>query len=118
MYSKRKVNEIILRTTDTSDLSGNMAAEQEDQGTSKRSFFLWTDEETSLLLKIMMDYKASKLDIGEDWETVRSKYDDILKIFIAAYPAEQCKEFPNSARKDQFSQEKIKTKINKLKNGF
>ena len=44
---------------------------------SKKIQFSWTEEETALLLKIVLDYKVSKLAGGQDWETVRTKYEDI-----------------------------------------
>ena len=50
--------------------------------------FSWTEEETALLLKVVADYKVSKLSGGQDWETVRTKYDDITSRFQASYPVE------------------------------
>ena len=34
-----------------------------------------------LLLKVVLDYKTAKLAGGHDWETVRTKYDEILSTF-------------------------------------
>ncbi len=34
---------------------------------SKKVQFSWTEEETALLLKVVLDYKVSKLAGGQDW---------------------------------------------------
>ena len=39
--------------------------------------FTWTDEETALLLRVVMEYKIYKMEGGSDWETVKQKYEDI-----------------------------------------
>ena len=46
-----------------------------------RQKLLWSDEEISLLLHVFIDYKAGKAGEGVDWETVRSKYEDVTKCF-------------------------------------
>ena len=38
---------------------------------------------------ITLQYKFLKLADGEYWETIRSKYEDISKNFIAAYSNEE-----------------------------
>ena len=35
--------------------------------------FNWTDDEWSLLLKVIIDYKAYQASNGKDWETVHWK---------------------------------------------
>ena len=42
--------------------------------------FSWTDDELSLLLKVILDYKAYRASNGKDWETVKRKYED-MKVF-------------------------------------
>ena len=42
---------------------------------SKDTNFTWTDEETTLLIQVVIDYKAAKMAKGLDWETVKTKYD-------------------------------------------
>lgn len=86
---------------------------------SKR--FLWTDEENALLLKITLEYKSSKLSEGQDWETIRSKYEEIHRIFVAAYPDDKeggGGEFPRVKTKHEFTKERITQKLKKLKNNF
>jgi len=48
--------------------------------------FTWSDEEINLLLHVVIDYKAGKAGEGVDWETVRSKYAYVTKIFFGKVP--------------------------------
>ena len=41
--------------------------------------FMWTDDEINLLLHVVLNYKVGKTNEGFDWETVKSKYEDITK---------------------------------------
>ena len=88
------------------------------QSGNKSKFFKWTEEEEALLLKVIHDYKTSKLMGGQDWETVRSKYEDIKEKFISNYPNEESEEFPNFKSKDQFTKERLAAKIKKIKTSF
>ena len=87
---------------------------------SKKIQFSWTEEETALLLKIVLDYKVSKLAGGQDWETVRTKYEDITSKLQASYPKdeEERTEFPHLATKAEFTKERLTAKIEKIKTSF
>ena len=50
--------------------------------------FVWTDEETALHIKIIIDYKAAKANLGLDWETVKMRYEEITERFHDSYPKE------------------------------
>ncbi len=93
-----------------------------DESTSNSKTFCWTDEESALLLQTVLDYKTTKLSSGNDWETVwetvKNKYEDITKLFIAHYPVEGSDEFPNAEVKNKFTKHRITSKINKLKLGI
>ena len=80
--------------------------------------FNWTEEETALLLKVVLDYKTAKLAIAQDSEAIRSKYDDLAKRLIEAYPNEVTDEFPRGQTKETFSGAKVSSKVKKLKNSF
>ena len=41
-------------------------------------YFTWTDEETTLLLHVASSYKTDKTTEGKDWESVRTRYEDLL----------------------------------------
>ena len=56
--------------------------------------FMCTDEEINLLLHVVSDYKVRKAREGVDWETLRSKYEDITKMFLEKYPDNDKEKFP------------------------
>ena len=66
-----------------------MASQQTETTGSKTRNFIWTDDETALLLRIVLDYKSKKLADTLELETVRSKYENITERFIEAYPHEE-----------------------------
>ena len=78
---------------------------------SKSKIFTWTDEESALILQTVLEYKSTKLSLGNDWETGKSKYEDIARLFIANYPEENCEEFPNAGGKWKFTKERVASKI-------
>ena len=47
--------------------------------------FLWTDK-INALLHVVLSYKVGKVGERIDWETVRSKYENITKMFLEKYP--------------------------------
>ena len=67
---------------------------------------------------MVLDYKTTKLSPRNDWETVKSKYEDIVKLFTAHYPVESSAEFPNAGVKGRFTNKRVASKIKKLKLGF
>ena len=72
------------------------------QNKSKKEF-IWTDDEAELLLSVVHDYKIKHLVEGTCWESVRTKYTDILELFRKELPesAEQAKrstkDYPHTA---------------------
>ena len=56
--------------------------------------FTWSDEEINLLLHVVIDYKAGKAGEGVDWESVRSKYEDVTKMFLEKYSDDDKEKFP------------------------
>ncbi len=63
---------------------------------NKQEAFIWTDDEVELLLRVTNDYKVSKSFESIDWESIQSKYGDILERFKQQYPAAET----NSSGKD------------------
>ena len=41
--------------------------------------FLWSDDETALLVQVIIDYKSTKSANGLDWETIKNKYEEITE---------------------------------------
>jgi len=48
--------------------------------------FTWSDEEINLLLHVVIDYTVGKAGEGVDWETIRSKYEDVTKNVFGKVP--------------------------------
>ena len=46
------------------------------RGEAKRDF-KWTDDECELLLHVTLNYKVKKSSENVDWESMKTKYDDI-----------------------------------------
>ena len=44
----------------------------------KSKDFIWTDEKSALILKVVQECKTGKTTSGLDWETVRTKYSNYL----------------------------------------
>ena len=49
--------------------------------------FQWTDDEAELLLTVTNEYKVSKVAEGVDWESVKSKYSDIMELMQQELPS-------------------------------
>ena len=50
-----------------------------EKGKEKNQAFVWTNDEVRLLLEVTKEYKTQKESESIDWESVRTKYDDILE---------------------------------------
>ena len=48
--------------------------------------FQWSDDEVRLLLEVTLDYKTTKAAESVDWESVRSKYEDITALLKEELP--------------------------------
>ena len=86
----------------------------------KRIFF-WNDNEVELLLTVTHQYKVQQLIEGTSWESVKSKYADILALFQSELPEtgdtrQLLKDYPHT--RDQVSKEIIATKLKAIRNKF
>ena len=48
--------------------------------------FKWTDNEDDFLLNVTHDYKVKKISENVDWESVKTKYDNILPLLCQELP--------------------------------
>lgn len=85
--------------------------------TAKEAPFMWEDDEVELLLSCVAEYKVEKTLNGVDWESLRSKYQDILKIYVDRVPspeacAESGRSFPHGK---EISKETITTKLKSIR---
>ena len=84
--------------------------------------YIWTDDEAQLLLEVAHDYKLEHLSEGTDWESVKTKYADILELFRKELPedAEQArclsKDYPHKL--DELSKEVLTSKIKAIRIKF
>ena len=83
--------------------------------TEKEPAFVWTDDETELLLKVTLEYKVSKAANSIDWESVRSKYADIWKLMRTQLPTspetaeELGKDYPHTS--DEVTKQVVTSKL-------
>ncbi|XP_056466018.1 uncharacterized protein LOC130405080 [Gadus chalcogrammus] len=81
-----------------------------------RGSFVWTDSEVELLLKVALDYKASKAQDNLDWESCQSKYVDMLAHFLELYPSESNEEFPHV--QNEITRAHLTTKIKAIRGKY
>ena len=83
----------------------------EKEGRKEKEDFKWTDDESELLLSVTHEYKVKKLSESIDWESVRTKYDDILTLMCQELPdtAEEARE--NCGKDYPHTKEKITKKV-------
>ncbi|XP_056152290.1 uncharacterized protein LOC130126700 [Lampris incognitus] len=83
-----------------------------------REFFVWTDDEVELLLKITHEYKAVKAAENMNWESCQSKYSDIFEQYRERYPLpeeamEMGKEYPH--KKYEITKGQLTTKLKAIR---
>ena len=84
--------------------------------------FQWSDDEAELLLTVTHEYKVAKVAEGVDWESVKSKYSDILQLMQEELPATQeaarnlTKDYPHT--KDQITKQILTTKLKAIRLKF
>lgn len=84
--------------------------------------FIWTDDEAQLLLDVAHDYKVKHLVEGTCWESVKTKYYDILELFRKELPqsTEQArhlaKDYPH--KPDEVSKEVLTSKLKAIRIKF
>ena len=84
--------------------------------------FKWTDDEAELLLNVTHSYKVKKISENIDWESVKTKYDDILALMKDELPAtadetkELAKEYPHT--KDDLTKKVLSAKLKSIRGKF
>ncbi|KAM6894895.1 uncharacterized protein PEZ65_022501 [Lycodopsis pacificus] len=86
--------------------------------TGARDFFSWTDDEVQLLLHVTREYKVENAAQNMDWESIHSKYGDILARFRDNYPTPSDathvgKDFPHN--KDELTKVQLTTKVKAIR---
>ena len=84
--------------------------------------FQWTDDEAELLLTVTNEYKVSKVAEGVDWESVKSKYSDIMELMQQELPSSVeeagnlLKDYPHT--KEQITKPVLTTKLKAIRLKF
>ena len=87
-----------------------------------RKEFIWTDDEAQLLLDVAHDFKLQHLSEGICWESVKSKYSDILDLFRKELPQNEeqarnsSKDYPH--KPDEVSKEVLTSKLKAIRIKF
>ena len=78
---------------------------------------VWTDDETELLLNVTLEYKAAKAAENEDWESVRSKYQDILEQMKTYLPVttEGASRIEKGIIRDKISKQVLTSKLKAIR---
>lgn len=87
----------------------------------RKQEFIWSDDESELLLSITHEYKVKQLLKGTDWESVRSKYADILALFKkelldSAEASQVLKDYPHT--KEEITKEIVTSKLKAIRTQF
>ena len=91
------------------------------KATGKKEFH-WTDDEAELLLTVTHQYKIRCIENGTPWESVKSKYTDILEMFRSELPASEeeryqlTKDYPHQA--DELTKEILTSKLKAIRNKY
>ena len=80
--------------------------------------FVWSDDESELLLNVANDYKAAKAAECVHWESVKTKYKDIFELFVAGIPEEGTtfKNYPH--KKEEIKLHHITAKLKAIRVKF
>ena len=90
--------------------------------TSGKKDFIWTDDEVELLLTVTHQYKVQQLTKGTSWESVKSKYTDILELLKGELPETDeeagnlVKDYPH--RREELTKEILTTKLKAIRNKY
>ena len=58
----------------------------EEQSKSQKEIFTWTNSEIEPILEAVKVFSTNCSFEGKDWESVKSKYDEIRQLFAERYP--------------------------------
>ena len=89
---------------------------------SGTELFVWTDDEAELLLSVTLDYKVQQLAEGTAWESVKTKYEEILKLYKNELPenaqeaATLGKDYPHN--REDITKEILSTKLKAVRTKY
>ena len=88
---------------------------------TRKEEFIWSDDECELLLSVTHEYKVKQLLKGTDWESVRSKYVDIVALYKKelldpAQASQVLKDYPHT--KEEITKEIVTSKLKAIRTKF
>ena len=83
---------------------------------AKQKDFKWTDDKAELLLSVTLDYKAKKAAENVDWESVKSKYDDMQAEMPAEKTERPIKDYPHL--KSEMTRAVLSTKLKNVRQRY
>ena len=92
-----------------------MVSQEGKKKNGKASDFNWTDDEIQLLLEVCFDFKAESDYEGVNWESKRTKYEQIKSKFCEQYPEVEDEKFPRCKDLDSITKERVSAKLKLIK---
>ena len=93
----------------------DVAKKNNVEGKKDGESFSWTDDEIQLLLMTALDYKSQCEFEGINWESKRSKYEQIFELMMKQYPSGDNDNYPN---KNSLNKDRITAKLKGVRTGF
>lgn len=100
-----------------------MPPKRAPKNNGQKKDFVWSDDEAELLLNVTHDYKIQHLVNGTCWESVKSKYADIMELFRKELPASEeeasrlfNKDYPH--KPEEVTKENVLTKLKAVRKKF
>ena len=96
---------------------------EEVSSKEKPDNFVWTDDEVQLLLKVTREYKVNKEMENIDWESVQTKYSDMLRILMDQLPTSPTDEGKkigkdNPHKKEEITKATLTSKLKSIRRKF
>jgi len=93
--------------------AGNKTDDKE--ANKKEDTFSWSDDEIQLLLMTALDFKSQCEFEGTNWESKRSKYEQIFELMMKDYPSADSENYQN---RDSLNKDRITAKLKSIRTGF
>ena len=95
-----------------------MASPEGKKRNGKASDFNWADDEIQLLLEVCFDFKAENYYEGVNFESKRTKYEQIKSKFCEQYPEVEDEKFLRSNDLDSITKELVSAKLKLIRTNF
>ena len=86
-----------------------------DDKEANKDIFSWSNDEIQLLLMAALDFKSQCEFEEMDWESKRSKYEQIFELMMKQYPMTVSENYQN---KNSLNKDRITGKLKSIRTGF